>query len=71
MFISCLLGMQRAADGKASLRNVHYAIKIKHCGSDNMIAELPNAAYSFGQHGPVTGWHRQRYTFYKNVFYLD
>ena len=26
------------------------------CGSDNLTPEHPNAAYSCGQHGPVTAW---------------
>jgi hypothetical protein len=26
------------------------------CGSDNLIPEPPNTAYSCGQHGPVTAW---------------
>jgi hypothetical protein len=28
------------------------------CGTDNLIPELPNIAYSCGQHGPVTAWFR-------------
>jgi len=40
------------------------------CGSSKLIPALPiNAAYSFGQHGPVNTA-RQRFTFSKNINFV-